>query len=276
MHRTRGRDLNRRPHATTSSCTMGSRAARLAGLVAAVALALPPGGAAAALTLHYDVRYGPLRILSLRTTVGRSTETYRTSSVVETVGVVGVVYPWRSEAVTEGVREPLRPRHHRSDGRYRGQRRWVDITYDDDGAVTTHLEPPAEEDWRVAVPAEQQRATLDPLTASLAAVERACQGRLPVFDGRRRYDLRLEDRGTATVPSSRSLYSGPARRCRAVVEALSGFWRTDPRDSETPTALDFWIASPRADLGALPVYLELSGERGTLRIDLTEIDGQGR
>jgi hypothetical protein len=115
-----------------------------------------------------------------------------------------------------------------------------------------------------------QQGTIDPLTATLAAIETGCRGTLRVFDGRRRYNLNMTDMGEAEVEAaSQQLYAGPARRCRAVVEALGGFWQTDPRQSETPTTLDSWIAVPHAGMPPLPVYLELNGPRGTLRIRLT-------
>jgi hypothetical protein len=92
-----------------------------------------------------------------------------------------------------------------------------------------------------------------------------------VFDGRRRYDLRLEELPSAAVPRSRgALYAGEARRCRATVEARAGSWRDDPRDHDSPTTLEFWIASPAERVPPVPVYLELRGARGTLGIILTK------
>ncbi len=64
----------------------------------------------------------------------------------------------------------------------------------------------------------------------------------------------------------------PARRCRAVVQALEGFWRTDGRHTEMPTALDAWLVTPVTAARPIPYYLELSGTGGTLRIYLTGFD----
>jgi len=252
---------------------MRSRAPLAGALLLLLAGAARPSQA---FTLHYDVRFGPLRLLSMRTTVDLAADSYRTTTVVRTEGLIGVLFPWTSESVTEGLRDPLRPRRHASDGRFRGQRRVVEIAYGDDGAVQARIEPPSEQDWRDAVPPDAQRFTVDPLTASLATIEQGCQGRVPVFDGRRRYDLRLEDGGIAELGASpHGVYAGPTRRCRAVIEPFGGFWRSDGRESETPAALEFWIASPRPELVPMPVYLELSGARGTLRIHLSRIDMPG-
>lgn len=242
----------------------------LAGMAGATAPVPPP------LTLRYDVRYGPLTIMSFDTTVDVADTTYRSTTRMQTAGVVEVVYPWKAEAISDGVRDgtTLTPKRHTSDGVYRGEHRRVRIDYADDGAVLTSIEPPPEEDARERVPADMQRATMDPLTASLVAASRhPCSGTLPVFDGRRRYDMRLEDKGPADVESARrGVYAGPARRCRATIVPYTGFWRSDAESSETPTTLDYFIATPSADVGPLPVYLELAGARGTLRIHLTAIE----
>lgn len=238
-------------------------------------LAAPRAGATdSTLALRYDVHYGPLRLLSIETTSTVGDAHYRVRSQMETTGAIGYLFPWRARSESEGVREQatLRPQRHRSDGRFRGESRVVELDYDADGDVRARIEPPPDDDARDAVPAALQHATLDPLTASLASLLADCTGTLPVFDGRRRYDLRLEELAPAQLErSSRRLYAGPARRCRATVEARAGFWRTDPRDSETPTTLDFWIATPAPGIAPVPVYLELSGARGTLSIDLTDV-----
>ena len=225
------------------------------------------------LALDYDVRWGPFRILSMELTSEVAGDRYQATSVLETRGTIGLLFPWRSRAESSGRRDgpALRPERHRADGTYRSERRTVDIEYRRDGAVSASITPPPEEDVRV--PDELQRETVDPLTAGMLAVEDGCRGRVPVFDGRRRYDLRLEELAPGTVPESKgALYAGSARRCRAVVEARAGFWRFDPRDDSEPTILDFWIASPRGGMPPVPVYLELTGARGTLAIVLTKAD----
>jgi hypothetical protein len=245
-----------------------ARAALLLACLAATADAAP------GILLRYDVRWGPLRLLTMETTLQLGTSTYRTSTRLETVGLLDTVFPWRAESSTEGLRSPLRPRRHRSDGRFRGEIRTVEIAYADDGAVQARVEPPSTEEAREIVPEALRQGTVDPLTATLAALDGGCRGTVPVFDGRRRYDLRLEDRGAATVETGRGMYDGPAQRCHAVVAPLGGFWRDDPREAATPTTLDLFMATPDPTLSPVPVYIELAGQRGTLRIQLVALEAQ--
>jgi hypothetical protein len=121
-----------------------------------------------------------------------------------------------------------------------------------------------------------QQSTIDPMTATLQALFSECRGSLPVFDGRRRYDLMFTDVGLADVPRARgAMYSGPARRCRADIKPLAGFWRPDSLHDERPSRMEYWIASPRPELPPVPVYLELSSPRGILKIHLTGLKALG-
>ena len=232
--------------------------------------AAPASATETRLVLDYDLTYGPFRLVALRATVDLDDRRYRAATDMHTVGLAGILFPWESHAHSAGVQAAGGPRPERfsSEGVFRGQPRHVEIDYGADGIVKAHVEPPPEEDWRDQVPQELVGGTIDPLSASLSVMSRDCSGTVPVFDGRRRYDLTLTDMGADSVEGSGQAFSGPARRCRAQVRALAGFWKTEPQQSEAPTTLDFWVAQPTAGSPPVPVYLELSGNRGTLRIHL--------
>jgi len=243
-----------------------SRAAFLALLL------LPAPLRADGVALDYLVRYGPLTILELRTTARLDAAGYETSSEMRTVGLAGVLFPWTSGATTRGGRAAgaLRPRTHRSHGEYRGARRQVEIDYDET-AVQARVAPPPEADDREPVPPAAQQDTIDPLTASLAAIESGCRGTLRIFDGRRRYDLALQDQGDAPLPDGRAgIYQGSARHCRGRVLPYAGFWRAAGREDERPAQVDVWIAAPTPGMRPVPVHMQLTAPRGTLGFDLTD------
>lgn len=228
---------------------------------------------ASGVALEYAVNYGPLQVLEVRTTARLDEAGYVASSEMRTVGLAGVLFPWTAGATTTGARSAggLRPISHRARGEYRGAQRTVEIDYGADGPVRAEIAPPPEADHRDAVPVADRRATIDPLTATLAAVEAGCRGTLRIFDGRRRYDLALSDQGETDLPESTPAYSGRARHCRARVVPGAGFWRVAAQHDERPSQIDLWIASPSPDLGPVPVYMRLSSPRGTLGIELSAV-----
>src|SRR5690606_23078870 len=88
--------------------------------------------------------------------------------------------------------------------------------------VLAEATPPPELDDRSPVPEALLAGTLDPLSAALRAAlaaeaGRPCEGRLDIFDGRRRYALHFEDRRQ----------DADALRCRVRLERIGGMSR-DP------------------------------------------------
>jgi hypothetical protein len=224
------------------------------------------------LVLDYDLSFGPLRLIAMRATVDLDETRYRAATEMHTVGLAGFLFPWESHSHSAGLQAPdgLRPQQYLSEGKFRGQTRRVEIDYGANGALTSHVEPPPELDWRDEVPQALLDGTIDPLSASLSLSRRECSGTVSVFDGRRRYDLALTDLGNDSLDGRASPnLPATARRCRAVIEALAGFWKTDAQHSEAPTTLEYWIARPTPDSPPVPVYIELTGNRGTLHVQLT-------
>jgi hypothetical protein len=93
-------------------------------------------------------------------------------------------------------------------------------------------EPPPGGD-RVALTMEHRRQVLDPLSALLIPAgdggvsEAACRRVLPVFDGRRRYDLGLSFKRIEQVKASNG-YAGPAVVCSIVFQPIAGHQRGSP------------------------------------------------
>ncbi|MDX2169624.1 MAG: DUF3108 domain-containing protein [Deltaproteobacteria bacterium] len=231
-----------------------------------------PVAASDGIALDYEVRYGPLQILAMHSTMRQIADRYQARSEMRTVGMVALLFPWSATSSTDGHASgtTLRPELHRTRGELRGTARSVAIDYGPAGSVSTAVAPPAEDDERDPVPAALQQDTIDPLTAGLAAVASGCRGTLRVFDGRRRYDMALNDRGDGEVPSSRhNLYNGRARLCRVTITPLAGFWRRNTQEDYRPSQLDAWVAAPAAGLRPVPVYLELTAPRGTVGIHLS-------
>jgi Protein of unknown function (DUF3108) len=239
--------------------------------LALVLLLLPAPALASGVALEYEVLYGPLQVMALQTTARLDDGRYETSSQVRTVGIAGMLFPWRAGASTVGARNDagLQPLTHRAHGEYRSTERSVAIDYGGGGAVRAVVAPAADADDREPVPEAERQGTIDPLTATLTAVQSGCRGTLRVFDGRRRYDLALADQGETDLPAATPAYSGRARHCQARVTPYAGFWRVSEQHDERPTLLDVWIATPKPEVMPVPVYMQLSGARGTLGFRLS-------
>jgi hypothetical protein len=82
---------------------------------------------------------------------------------------------------------------------------------------------------RVALTADHRKGVLDPLSALLVqvggsgevVVAEACQRTLPIFDGRRRFDLALSFKRLDRVKAAKG-YAGPAAVCAVTFKAIAG------------------------------------------------------
>ncbi len=182
--------------------------------------------------LDYELWAGGLHALTFETKLTSKAPLYQVDLAVRTEGVIGRMFPFTMQARTLGEKklDGLRPQRFGSRARWKGNDRRVTLRYGADGSLTTEVVPPPEDDNRDPVPQAQRRGTLDPMSAILAMIEATsqtgqCSARIPVFDGRRRYDMVLRHIGPAEIkPTSYSVYAGPVTECRAGFERVAGFW----------------------------------------------------
>jgi hypothetical protein len=156
----------------------------------------------------------------------------------------------------------VQPEVYRNDGQWLGSSRSVKLSYGESGPISAELNPSANEDEREAVPTALWAGTVDPLSLVLAVNRKAeaespCSVSVPVFDGRRRYNLHLEALGTETLKaSSYSSYAGPALKCRVIWERLAGESHNPTWVQRRPPLTTAWLAQFGRSHLWLPVRLE--------------------
>lgn len=253
-------------------------------LLAAVLTAVLPfktGSAEApkSLLLSYDMWEGGLHALSLETRMNRGESAYSVKFSVRTRGLAWLVHPFSLKAQTDGIADEqgLRPLHYRSTSEKRGKTRRQEITYLEDGSLDVRREPKKTgKRKKNRVPEDLTSGTLDPASALLSIIDafaRAgrCEGSIPVYDGRRRYDLLVTQTGSRSLKSNGyGMYSGPATVCRIAVEQLAGFKKKRQRKGRFPSVIDVWLAPLAGGDLAVPVRLEGKTDRGKMILHLVE------
>jgi hypothetical protein len=251
----------------------------LAGLLAGAgpSRADAPSAAAPA-SLTYQVYFGGLRALALRAEIGVSGDFYRVRLEARTQGMIDWVVDWTARAWSEGAIRggALQPARHVTESMMRGSRRDAALTFQPDGSIDTLVVPSAADDDREPVTPEQERGALDPISAVLiaarvVAAQHSCDQRLPVFDGRRRYDLEFRDGGREVLKASEySNFSGEATLCLFRYVRIAGYQKTgrwnNPRDHDR--IYRTWLAPVVSGLPPLPVRIEAEGAFGTVLVHL--------
>jgi hypothetical protein len=105
----------------------------------------------------------------------------------------------------------------------------IKMTFDNTNIVDLIAEPPLPQSVsnRVPVAEADLKGVLDPLSALLATADsdepkpQICENRLPIFDGRRRYDVALSFKRMDTLKAGTG-YQGPVVVCSVHIVPISG------------------------------------------------------
>ena len=251
-----------------------------AALGAAIAVVAPARAETPGVALSYDVYRSGFNVLSLQLEIGLHPRTYTVVSRLKTAGVVAWLFDWSQVAESAGAvtAAGLVPLRHSAVGLFRGRQRLIEIDYREGRISAVRAEPKASDDDDRDEVSEGSRAEAsDPMSSILNLVRsvnagNGCAGRLPVFDGRRRYDIVFADRGPALIePSSYSIFSGEAALCAFVFEPVAGHVRRGASEESNARRLQtgrVWLAPVLDGAPSAPVRIELDGGWGMTMVHL--------
>ncbi len=257
-----------------------------------LAFALAAGGPAAAQTdlawapnerveLVYEVFAGG-RVARMALEFGVVGNAYFISTRQSSAGVLGWLWPWHANASVSGrfLAEATVPENYRVRGESRGKPRSVAIDFRDGEVVRVEAVPSNNADEREEVAPYQRRGTVDPASAIMTVIRqinegRMCDARTPVFDGRQRYDIVFEDRGTASLARDNgSIFEGEARVCEFYWVPIAGRLRRagmPTRDADDRRAGRAFLAEFGAGAALAPVRIEFEAWFGTIVGYLREV-----
>ena len=254
----------------------------------ASALSLSPARAAEVASarmvdLTYDVYLGGLHIFTFDVDMTLQPDRYRVTAEGGTQGMIGWLYGWQTKAAAEGLDRNgrIEPQRYDVESNWQGTARTVQLGFAEAGRYDLRQTPPPEPDSDIEgeLPESLPEGTVDPLSLAIAASRALeqngrCDQTVPVFDGRRRYDLTLTHIDAATLPPSEySVYHGPAVRCSFSMKRISGFrksWKTRRQVDADASAPTIWIAPIREDLPPVPVRYDGAIALGNIVIHLTK------
>ena len=252
------------------------------GLTSAAPTLLQPSSRNLALT--YEVYAGGLHVFSFDVNLSLQPEGYRIAAAGSTKGITGFFYSWNVKLAAQGAH--LQPARYVTVNTGRHPTKTMQLDFNKGGSFTVTRDPPEtpgdESPEEAELPSSLPINIADPLSAGLVASQAlaktgSCEQTIPVFDGKRRYNLLLHDAGKGEVPKSRiSIYNGPAVLCGFTMERISGF-RKQPRyvgqwneDKDEPPIL--WVAKVREDMPPIPVRFTGAVSLGAIVIHLTKIE----
>ena len=235
--------------------------------------------------LTYEVYLGGMHIFSMNVDMALRPGGYTVAAQGGTRGMIGWLYKWDIKVAAEGRDDAgaIRPSVYQSAMDWQKNPRITRLAFAEGGAYDVQRTPPPDPDPDDdnTLPGQLPENTVDPLSLAVAATRALaangqCAQTLPVFDGKRRYDLTTNDLGPATIaPNRYAMYHGPATRCGFTIDRISGFNKKYSRsrwdqDKEAPPTM--WIAQVREGVPPVPVRYEGAIALGNMVIHLTKAE----
>ena len=258
----------------------------LAVAVAAPAAAKECPDPSAGRTVHlvYAVYLGGINAVDLNIDLAFRCGGYRLDLSSKVEGLMRHILPWSLRVRSEGRVQAagLVPERAHTESTWRGKRRWTTLEFPDGRPVIVSAHPKRK---LPDVPPDKMQGAIDIATGVLSAARAvtrpgSCSIRMPVFDGRRRFDAVFEALGEGELPRSRlSAYSGKAEVCDLSIEILHG--RRKKTDygglASGERTMTFWFAPLFDGVHPLPVRIQQETDLGGAIGHLTSarIDGEG-
>jgi hypothetical protein len=213
---------------------------------------------------HIDLAGVNLGKLGLSATL--KGEDYSATSWLETRGIVNVFWESRIDADSRGViaAGKMVPEAYNSD--YKGAKSTQKVNLAFTGGFPAKLIAIPEYDLkRFPVTEEQKKDTVDPLSGMILAIagvtvssDSPCGKTIPVFDGRRRYDVNMKFRHNVNVDEGKHGYRGPALECALEYNQIAGFKpQLDPEDRDMPEIYAWFAPVQRADDPTKQIYMPI-------------------
>lgn len=238
------------------------------------------------LSLSYDVHLAAIPVMSLDVQALLTPDRYALRAYLFTYGVLDWLFKFRNESAADGAIADQRvsPTRYTTMGVWRGNARSVDLNYRD-RALDVDIRPDVGDDDRDPVPEALRLDTIDPLSAIVltnlgrgpggSKAGSPCPATAPVFDGRRRYNIKLELVGPDVLEAgSGGIAVGPAIKCRLSIEPIAGYQKSRPQQKRPPSEL--WFQRLLDDTVWVPVRVQgesfFGGFTATLRAFATRRD----
>jgi hypothetical protein len=213
--------------------------------------------------LAFEAYAAGLNVLDVDAGIQMNPKGYRVTVDFRTVGVFGALFSAKTESIAAGLwqRGGVAPTRFYSYGTVRGVPRRTQIDFEGGQPVVKILEPAMDEE-RDPVPPEEERDTIDTLSAMAELVHDVaasghCNGRVTTFDGRRLSQITAHLVGEEMLDKAEgSIFGGPALRCDFEGKQIAGFVHdVDRAELQRPQRGTAWLAPALPGGPPVPVRL---------------------
>ncbi|USG60436.1 DUF3108 domain-containing protein [Sneathiella marina] len=258
-----------------------SKAGLVCGTVLALSVYTVSAAAAEKITeLKHSVYVGGLFLGSIDTEIGEENNNYRIESIANTSKTFDWAFKWIAKGKTVGLidDDKISPFLHRHESSWNKNVRSATMNYDPSGSVEVETTGKISSDPNKYTPIDPGSLTnsIDPMSAMLLVSNRlesgqGCNAEVAVFDGRRRYDVKLTEKDSRLFkPSRYSVFAGEAIGCKIDIVKKGGFKKGQDNYDRMNQEIVVWAAAPVAGARVVPVRMQVSTDFGRMELHLEE------
>ncbi len=256
------------------------------------AIHLPPVNREHKMSLTYDVYAAGFSSLNASLTIDVSRKDYDVTLEAETKGLIGKLFSWKTDAHATGridEKSALIPALYTQHSIWHKNVSATEMSYDPHGSA---LKMTTQDNGKASLDTDMNTTLAnhagDVLTGTLALLRNAgsaskCTGKVPVFDGKRRFNIILTDDGTEVLaPSRYSGFTGKTMRCIFKMEPVAGFEPNDQKrgwmaiqnyTEEHHKLPTIWLSRIKNSEQVIPVRVEITSAYGSVVANLSGSTG---
>lgn len=252
-------------------------------VLALTGAAIGPAQAQGTLTAGYTISVARIPVGKLAWSADIGADSYDITGSGEASGIASFLASGKGTLATRGTVTDgrLSPTEFSSDITEDGGKLRQTMRLEQGNVTELTIDPPAPaaDPDRVALTAAHQQGVVDPLTAWLVPAagagdglgREACERTLPVFDGQKRYDLKLAFRRMDKAKADKG-YQGPALVCAVTLQPIAGHRPA----SSTVTFLaggrdiELWLAPVAGTRLLAPIRVQVANMLGNIVVQAVE------
>jgi len=226
------------------------------------------------LKVNYEIYLGGFHLAAIDIVAIVDHGHYVAGTLLSTKGLADAFVSSNIQAVSTGEvhGHVVIPHSYNSDLKSPDNHQLVGLLFGSDGPTSIDSNPPYDL-TRFPVSDQQKRNTVDPLSAALfislgSSVDDQdkCGRTVPIFDGKRRYDLKFSFVSNDKISLGRDSFNGgkpvPALLCRALYQRVAGFKPSKSGREPRIPPINVWLAPyPGTDF-MVPMRMETSTDFG--------------
>lgn len=235
-------------------------------------------------TAEYSIGFNGLSIGTFKLVSDLNNNEYSLKGRATISLLAGMLFEWRGDTASTGQVMAKLPRPYAYSFGYRTSDRGenINVRFGNNAVEEIAVSPPPRPAaGRIPVTRKHMQNVVDPLSALVMLTNigsnksgtQVCSRRLPVFDGKARYDLKLSYKGTKTVTTGHG-YTGPAYICKVKFLPIAGHKRGDDENdfAAKSDAIELWMVPlAKADL-YVPYYIYIPTPVGSATLTSSRIE----